>query len=55
MGVNREARAGFSMDLLTEDPILACPDFEAKFVLQTDARKYGIGAVLPNPSTDKSG
>jgi len=33
-------------DALTTTPILACPDFERKFILQTDASTSGLGAVL---------
>jgi len=31
---------------LTIAPILACPDFERKFILQTDASTSGLGVVL---------
>ncbi|TDG38721.1 hypothetical protein AWZ03_014857 [Drosophila navojoa] len=38
---------------LTTPPILACPDFSAKFVLQTDASDYGLGAELNYSATEK--
>jgi len=31
---------------LTEAPVCACPDFNEKFVNQTDAIDIGLGAVL---------
>ncbi|KAL7725379.1 hypothetical protein ACLKA6_008588 [Drosophila palustris] len=31
---------------LTEAPVLACPNFNERFSLQTDASDYGLGAVL---------
>lgn len=33
-------------DTLTTVPILACPDFTRKFILQIDASNTGLGAVL---------
>ncbi|BFF95728.1 uncharacterized protein DMAD_13070 [Drosophila madeirensis] len=39
-------------ELLTEAPVLACPDFTSKFSLQTDASDYGLGGVLTQPSAD---
>ena len=39
---------------LTTSPILAYPDYSKRFILDTDARNYGIGAVLSQISDDGS-
>ena len=31
---------------MTETPVLACPDWSKTFIVQTDASKEGLGAVL---------
>ena len=43
-----EAEAEFNKlkDLLTQAPILGCPDYKSPFILQTDASINGIGVVL---------
>jgi len=39
-------------EALTSAPVLACLDFTRRFVLQTDARSYGLGAVLTQHQED---
>ena len=40
--------------LLTESPVLAFPDFEKQFLLETDASIKGLGAVLAKKQEDNS-
>jgi len=43
-----EQQSAFDLlkNLLTDAPVLACPDFSVKMTLQTDASDYGLGGVL---------
>ncbi|GBM53207.1 Retrovirus-related Pol polyprotein from transposon 17.6 [Araneus ventricosus] len=51
-----ECRAAFEKlkTLLTSEPVLYAPDFTKKFVLQTDASEFGMGAVLSQIDDEKS-
>ena len=40
-------------NVLCNEPVLYCPDFEKKFVLQTDASDLGLGAVLLQGEPDQ--
>ena len=48
MGWNEEATQAFNLlkNLMTNSPVLALPDFNKLFVVETDASKAGIGAIL---------
>ncbi|XP_025271338.1 uncharacterized protein LOC112639973 [Camponotus floridanus] len=39
-------------EALTSTPVLACPDFQKPFLLQTDASSHGLGAVLTQHQTE---
>jgi len=43
-----EQQSAFDLlkSVLTDAPVLACPDFSVKMTLQTDASNYGLGGVL---------
>jgi len=44
----QEQQSAFDLlkNLLTDTPVLTCPDFSVKMTLQTDASNYGLGVVL---------
>jgi len=48
MGWNEEATEAFTLlkSLMTSAPVLALPDFNKLFVVETDASKARIGAIL---------
>ena len=42
---NHQERLEVLLDLLTQPPVMAYPDFECPFILHTDASQDGLGAV----------